>query len=93
MNAPPTPHYKDSCGHGAACFRGTCVETLNGKSVDVYVFTDAGSPNVCLRFGDDAEDYYSPCLPVIGLDRLREVYGQEVAALVSGDLGVLYEQS
>jgi hypothetical protein len=74
----PDPIYEDKCGHTSASYQGTCIESLNGYTVDVYVFEDSIGLNVCLRYGNEAHEYYS----TFGGERLKEIYGPEVAELV-----------
>ena len=87
------PRYPDDCGHGRSYYVGTCVETLNGRTVDVYVepvsgntYTWNGPALVCLRYGCDSE-YYSP---VRGFWGVREDYGDSVGDLAAFGLLRLY---
>lgn len=87
------PRYPDDCGHGLSYYIGTCVETLNGRTVDVYVepvrrntYQLDGPALVCLRYGRDGE-YYSA---VRGFWGARGDYGDSVGDLAAFGLLRLY---
>ena len=87
------PRYPDDCGHGLSYYIGTCVETLNGRTVDVYVgpvrrnaYQLDGPALVCLRYGRDGE-YYSQ---VRGFWGARGDYGDSVGDLAAFGLLRLY---
>ena len=84
------PRYPDDCEHGLSYYVGTCVETLNGHNVDVYVEPkrlrgQLDKPAlVCLRYGH-GEKYYSP-----SFHRVRKDYGDSAGDLVAFGLLRLY---
>ena len=90
------PRYPDDCGHGLSYYVGTCVETMNGRNVDVYVEPVRrndpharqldGPALVCLRYGRDGE-YYSQ---VRGFWGARGDYGDSVGDLAAFGLLRLY---
>jgi hypothetical protein len=84
------PRYPDDCGHGLSYYVGTCVETMNGRNVDVYVEPPRhqldGPALVCLRYGRDGE-YYSA---VRGFWGARGDYGDSVGDLAAFGLLRLY---
>ena len=81
-----TPIFQDDCQHGHSTFAGSCIEEMNHRQVDVYVYGDWKNPSflsggVCLRYGDDGPEYVSPILQD-GLAGIRKSYGEAVANLV-----------
>jgi hypothetical protein len=69
------PHWADGCNHGSAEYVGTVAPivrkriTRPGRPIsfqleimvlDVYVFDQPSGQSLCLRFGDEPSEYYSP---------------------------------
>lgn len=58
----PGPVWTERCGHGGYI---ASFESYNGRQVekiDLYVWTQKhdGSQSVCLRYGEEDREYYSP---------------------------------
>jgi len=57
------PHYENHCEHSKDEFVGSILSVVGKdiKSIDVYIFKHEGfkTQDVCIRFGEKPEDYYS----------------------------------
>ena len=56
------PHWENHCEHPTDTFVGTVRYTIEHEFVDVYVYKPkkANIYKVCLRYGEQADDYLSP---------------------------------
>jgi hypothetical protein len=69
------PHFYDHCGHKGGEYIGTSPYYYNdGKDfkegwVDVYIFDSSLGQEVCIRYGKEDREYYSPGLVVDFLRR------------------------
>lgn len=75
------PLFEDHCGHPKEAYVASydVFTRVDGKYVhefyDLYAFTGfGGSTNICIRFGNRGEEYYStgPCLSYFMSSALRE---------------------
>lgn len=69
LDTIPGPEFKDGCDHGHNAFVGTVQYVEIDKSsasgfvkkfLDVYVFDAERGQHVCLRYGNEPHEYYSP---------------------------------
>lgn len=58
MGRIPGPVWSNECHHDEDCYIGS-FDYL-GKGYDVYVFGTRVEQSVCIRYGDEASEYYSP---------------------------------
>jgi hypothetical protein len=64
-----SPHWHDACEHGAENLVGSFRIVSNQgdafrlKKYDLYVFTEHGRQEICIRYGDEPGDYISPGTP------------------------------
>ena len=66
------PFWEDGCQHGEDCYVGSFrTET---EKIDVYLYTTLRDHEICLRFGNDCHEYYSPgpLLQFLNLDSNSE---------------------
>ena len=56
------PHWENHCEHPTESFVGTIRDTTEHEVVDVYVYKQRVTNHykVCLRYGEQADDYLSP---------------------------------
>ena len=59
------PYWTDHCGHGGYLFSFTSYSTKKDveapdELIDVYCWDNRGMQEFCLRFANEAGDYYSP---------------------------------
>ena len=56
------PHWENHCEHPTDTFVGTVRYTIEHEFVDVYVYKQRVTNHykVCLRYGEQADDYLSP---------------------------------
>ena len=56
------PHWENHCEHPTESFVGTIRDTTEHEVVDVYVYKQRVTNiyKVCLRYGEQADDYLSP---------------------------------
>jgi len=57
-----TPFHPDQCNHGEHCYRGSIQyqEGTKTEKLDVYVFEQQEKQSICIRYGDEPSQYYSP---------------------------------
>jgi hypothetical protein len=56
----PKPHWPNHCLHKEDTFVGTFT-TTKGNPIDIWMFYDPyDGPELCLRFGEEDNEYYSP---------------------------------
>ncbi len=58
-----TPEYTDKCEHPEDSYIGSIQQGPNqdNKWLDVYVYEDSTlGQNICIRYGKNDQDYYSP---------------------------------
>jgi hypothetical protein len=62
LNMKHGPHWENHCEHPTDTFVGTIGESTEHEFVDVYVYKPkkANIYKVCLRYGEQADDYLSP---------------------------------
>jgi len=55
------PQFKDHCNHPDNSYIGS-IQDVDGNWLDIYVYKDATmkETTVCIRFGDEGQEYYSP---------------------------------
>ena len=57
---PHWPHWENHCEHPTDSFVGTIRDTTEHEVVDVYVYKQPNMHKVCLRYGEEGQQYLSP---------------------------------